>query len=819
MATHTSPTTLGAHHQVVNADTGEVYYSKAHTTLTNNASVTKMMTMLVLFDHYSSRAALAAQSATVLAGDVQGGTGGNSCNSGDIQTLDQLAAAAMLPSSNTAAYVIARVIGDKIYTDAGSTGTQGVTRFVEAMNAKAAAIGMTNTTYTTPSGDETSHDVTAEDVAILCTQAALLDNAVLQEIMRVANLQHTIDRGGSLTIGISSAAGPFNIPGYRMLKGGIGGGNHRFVAVEMPNGQRVVFIVLNGASVADAEADIFTLYNQLLIDESATLAVSGTPYTPDFTFTGLTAGGACWSPASAKFQDDGGVTPAGTGDVVGRINPEYAGTAGQYLRQATASRKPILQADGSVLGDGTDDFISVGAASIGATGLFCDAGQEFMVGVRLKTSDGSGTIIAKGSGNQNSRTFHVYLNGASQSPDTVIRGSTTSKALAINSGNEETLLWHWDGATLYEDMSDGLRIKDPGAVADQTSEEIMLLARTIASPAFPLNGQIYTFGIVDKFDWNHYVRFREWVRGNEVNEFRDPAGTAPSNETAAITGTIDESTETQIRDGGRTIIITLTDDTWVAAGATFDAQRQAIIDGITSAESETNGWNNQVRDNEVVGAVVRTSDAVVTITLSAAASYQITATENITVTVPASALVTRATALVATPAVQVQPNALSVTVGGSVVGAYENEVVAGPLTLALTLNEGETFIAAGTGPIGSTAQSQAIIDGITSAQVEAGGWNAQIRDVLVPATHLARTSDTTATLTIPATAGYSITGNESITPTIPASVLTVSASPLVGPAFSINEGERPSAGFTSPVVRGITRSITHDATNIDSEGL
>lgn len=107
----------------------------------------------------------------------------------------------------------------------------------------------------------------------------------------------------------------------------------------------------------------------------------------------------------------------------------------------------------------------------------------------------------------------------------------------------------------------------------------------------------------------------------------------------ALSGTTSpNATESQVVSGGRTTIITLTDDTWVAAGATFDAVRQAIIDGCTSQQSETNGWNNEVRDNEVVGSVVRTSDTVVTITWTAAGSYAITADETIDVIVPASAL-------------------------------------------------------------------------------------------------------------------------------------------------------------------------------------
>lgn len=128
---------------------------------------------------------------------------------------------------------------------------------------------------------------------------------------------------------------------------------------------------------------------------------------------------------------------------------------------------------------------------------------------------------------------------------------------------------------------------------------------------------------------------------------------------ASLTGTalanIDEG---DVRVGSKTIIITLNDETWVASGGTFDAQRQAIIDGLDSAQVEATGWNAEVRDKLAVGTVVRTSDTVVTITLSAQAAYNITATETITVTVPASAVIDGAP-LIATPTFTVVPSGIS----------------------------------------------------------------------------------------------------------------------------------------------------------------
>jgi hypothetical protein len=126
--------------------------------------------------------------------------------------------------------------------------------------------------------------------------------------------------------------------------------------------------------------------------------------------------------------------------------------------------------------------------------------------------------------------------------------------------------------------------------------------------------------------------------------------------TSVTTGTsVPTQTEVEYVAGGETSILTLTGDTWVAAGSAFNAVRQAIINGFDSAQLELLGWNKEIRDKEVVTAVVRTSDTVVTITWTAAAAYDITATETITPTIPASALVLSSSSVVSTPTFTVTP--------------------------------------------------------------------------------------------------------------------------------------------------------------------
>ena len=241
---------------------------------------------------------------------------------------------------------------------------------------------------------------------------------------------------------------------------------------------------------------------------------------------------------------------------------------------------------------------------------------------------------------------------------------------------------------------------------------------------------------------------------------------------AAITGTIgDGATEKEVRDGGGTILVTLTDDTWVADGATFDAQRQNIIDGLDAASSPTTGWNNEVRDSIGVSSVVRTSSTLATITLAASdvAGYAIASTETITVTVPATAL-TSAGAITATPTIAItavtESAAITGTIGG---GATEQAVRDGGGTILITLAN-TTWVPAAASEFDN--QRQNIIDGLVAADSQTYGWNNEVKNKL-GVTAVVRTNDTLVTITIPAgdVEDYRIVTNEVITTTVPATAI------------------------------------------------
>lgn len=262
-----------------------------------------------------------------------------------------------------------------------------------------------------------------------------------------------------------------------------------------------------------------------------------------------------------------------------------------------------------------------------------------------------------------------------------------------------------------------------------------------------------------------------------------------STPSAAITGTIgDGAIEQEVRDGGGTIIVTLTSTTWVTAGATFDATRQDIIDGLDSAESETNGWNAQVRDQLSVTSVVRTSNTIATITVSgtAVSNYQIDSNEVITVTVPASAN-DAGSPITAAPTITITAGSESAAVSGTLGadGGTQAEIVAGGETIIVTLT-GTKWVESGTV---FDAVRQGILDGFVSAQSEPNGWNAQAFAV----TDVARTSDTIVTVTLSAEPSYSIPSDETVTTTVTGAAIggTFLAAP---PTFNISSAPFVSSG-------------------------
>jgi D-alanyl-D-alanine carboxypeptidase (penicillin-binding protein 5/6) len=125
---------------IMDAATGNVLFEDHQGDPSPPASMTKLMTFLVLHDKLASGALTLQTPVIVTAADSKIGGTQVWLKEKEEFTVEELLYAMMIQSANDAAYALAR-------TAAGS-----VPAFVELMNEKARELGMTNTTFRTPHG-------------------------------------------------------------------------------------------------------------------------------------------------------------------------------------------------------------------------------------------------------------------------------------------------------------------------------------------------------------------------------------------------------------------------------------------------------------------------------------------------------------------------------------------------------------------------------------------------------------------------------------------------------------------------------------------
>ena len=147
---------------LMEASTGQVLYEKSAHVQRPCASITKVMTLLLVFE--------AIDAGTLHLDDVltasahAAGMGGSDIwlKEGEQMTADDLIKACVVMSANDAAVVLAEAV-------AGSEDA-----FVERMNARAKELGMQSTTFRNACGlDEDGHLSTARDVAIMSREMLL----------------------------------------------------------------------------------------------------------------------------------------------------------------------------------------------------------------------------------------------------------------------------------------------------------------------------------------------------------------------------------------------------------------------------------------------------------------------------------------------------------------------------------------------------------------------------------------------------------------------------------------------------------------------
>ena len=148
---------------LVEASTGEVLYEMDADQIRYPASITKVMTGLLAVEAVE-RGELTMDTLVTLGEDLYTGigSGGSTQNlsTGEILTVRDLLNCALIPSANEACNALASAVSGSIPV------------FVEAMNARAQELGMTNTHFVNTHGyHDDNHYTTARDISYLCLEA------------------------------------------------------------------------------------------------------------------------------------------------------------------------------------------------------------------------------------------------------------------------------------------------------------------------------------------------------------------------------------------------------------------------------------------------------------------------------------------------------------------------------------------------------------------------------------------------------------------------------------------------------------------------
>ncbi|MEG6507431.1 D-alanyl-D-alanine carboxypeptidase [Methyloligella sp. 2.7D] len=262
---------------VLNADTGQVLYSKNADKRFRSLSITKLITGYILVHTFGNRLDLET---TITPNDLAHGSNAG-LKVGDIWSLRDLLYAMLMVSGNDAATAIADYVGRALLAQEGRQG-DGVQRFVEAMNGTAAAIGANQTNFADADGLSANNTSTAYDLALIGS-VAFRDPRLLPFW---SCSQHAIHIGGpnARTVTLHSKVEIIGEPGIVGAKTGSyfsKGLYHLIAGWRAPNGQTIVAVVLGSASHPARYNDVRAIINALPQDypelNRAVASVSAAP--------------------------------------------------------------------------------------------------------------------------------------------------------------------------------------------------------------------------------------------------------------------------------------------------------------------------------------------------------------------------------------------------------------------------------------------------------------------------------------------------------------------------------------------------------------
>ena len=267
---------------VINAANGQILYQKDAETSYYPASITKVMTALLVLEHCRMDEVVTfSKTATT---NLESGAVTLNLTEGDKLTVQDCMYALMLKSANEVANGLAEHV-------AGS-----VPAFAELMNKKAAELGCTHTHFVNPNGlNNSQHFVSAHDMALIARAA--FANDVLCKIVSTKSYKvaPTKNNPNGVTVKLanksmlpeySTCYRPYVIggkTGYTSLAG------NTLVTVAEQNGIRLVAVVLKSTKYLGQYADTMAMLDYGFAIAGSSAGISSGTQTPGTNATGNTA--------------------------------------------------------------------------------------------------------------------------------------------------------------------------------------------------------------------------------------------------------------------------------------------------------------------------------------------------------------------------------------------------------------------------------------------------------------------------------------------------------------------------------------------------
>lgn len=251
------PIVTAAAWAVVDADSGELLFGRDEDAKRQQASITKLMTALLVLersvvdpDFFAEKVSVSAR-----AGGETGSTA--QLRPGDRVTVRELLYGLMLPSGNDAAVALAEHVGGRLDGDGDA-----LRRFVAAMNARAAALGLRSTSYGNPHGLTVEGcGSTAREVAALAREA--MNHEVFREVVATRRRTATLENidGYRREVVWNNTNKLLGIDGYEGIKTGTTTpAGCCLAACGGRGGRRLIVVVLGSTSTEARYADSRNLF-------------------------------------------------------------------------------------------------------------------------------------------------------------------------------------------------------------------------------------------------------------------------------------------------------------------------------------------------------------------------------------------------------------------------------------------------------------------------------------------------------------------------------------------------------------------------------